>query len=214
VSPAAHAILLLAHSVGETAKEVPPHVFTQEAPREITPEPHDAEHWLNAPTWHCNVAVLHGWLSPEHGALRALAHSAVETWMVWPSHVFMHVAARVIWPEPHDVEHWLNAPIWHWYVEQQGSAGHGVVELWQLPVQSAADTWAPCWPPVVSKHAQVLLVEPLAPQEAVLHWPEFWHWHAYVLHMGMEQGWLRSPGHAPQRDSGAEVEPLENDPSS
>jgi hypothetical protein len=82
------------------------------------------------------------------------------------------------------VEHWLNAPIWHWYVAQQGSAGHGVVVLWQLPEQSVEATWAPCWPPVVSKHEHDLIVEPVAPQVAVLHAPEFWHWHAYVLHTG------------------------------
>jgi hypothetical protein len=92
-----HTTLLLAHSLEETEKETPPHVFMHEAPRFIVPVPHELEHWLNAPIWHWNVAVLHGWLSPLH-TTRLLAHSPAETGLETPSHVFVHVAARVIWP--------------------------------------------------------------------------------------------------------------------
>jgi hypothetical protein len=53
------------------------------------------EHWLNEPIWHWYVAVLHGWLSPLH-TTRLLAHSPAETGLETPSHVFVHVAARVI----------------------------------------------------------------------------------------------------------------------
>jgi len=183
LSPLHAAFRLLTHSLAGTEKEAPPHVFRHVAARDIVPVPHELEHGWNAPIWHWYVAVLHGWLSPLQTTL-LLAHSPVVTGLETPLHVFRHVAARVIWPVPHDAVHWLNAPIEHEYVAQQGSAGHGVVVLWQLPGQSVEATWAPCWPPVVSKHAQDLIVEPVAPHEAVLHWPEFWHWHAYVLHTG------------------------------
>jgi hypothetical protein len=118
-------------------------------------------------TWFAGQ-IVHGWLSPLH-ATRLLLHSATLTWLLTPPHVFKHEAARLITPWPHDVEHWLNAPTWHWYEAQHGSAGHGDVELWHVPGQSAAATCAPCAPPVVSKHAQFLMFEPVAPHVAVLH---------------------------------------------
>jgi hypothetical protein len=112
-----------------------------------------------------------------------------------PPHVFTHEAARLITPWPHDVEHWLNEPSWHWYEGQHGSAGHGDVELWQLPGQNATATWAPSWPFVVSKQPQLTEREPAAPQVTELHWPTCWHWHSYVLQIGSVQAAMRSPGH-------------------